>query len=988
MRKKLSRSNNKLNQFALIYWANKISLKKSAGQLERLSSLLAKSTIDLNPHQIHATVFALNSPLSRGAILADEVGLGKTIEAGIIVSQLWLEGKRRILIIVPASLRTQWCDELETHFGLSSTILDAPYFTKQINSGEPTPMTVDGIYIASLQFVYSRIELIKKQPWDLVLIDEAHKLRRVYRGKDASKMAFALRDAIEDKPKLLLTATPLQNNLMELYGLVSFIDNKLLGAKYYYKTRFVDPISLDSSKSNSALQTLRKLVVGREDQDFFSPSGVIVRTLREQIKGYINFPPRNSITQDFTPTKQEQLLYELVSEYLQRPRIAAIEATQRNLMVLVYRKLLASSSFAIAPTLEKLFKRLEGELELRKKERDKPELLQKLEEDELADRVEDVDEIEGLEKELVGKGRVSADFTDEEVKEEIKELKQYHQLAVSIKRNVKGDALIKALKKVFTLARKKGWPGKAVVFTESRRTQRYLEKVLNRNGISYTPFSGSNVSKQAQKAYEIWKREFPELAVDMSRNVAVRQALIYDFKTRSQVLLSTEAGAEGLNLQFCNIVVNYDLPWNPQRVEQRIGRCHRYGQEYEVIVANMLNTKNYADKRVLELMQHKLHLFGGLFGASDEILGALESGIDFEKRIVEIYQTCKTPKEISEAFEKLQKEMEFELSGAIKKVRSQLIEQFDAPIIKLFKKTKTELTRVLSEYDGSLLRLCKLYFGSKIQPTSDPGIYKVAHQDLTKKYLFREEKKEEIGKLSRVHSDHPLIKHILDDINEISTSPIPKTVFNYSASETKIKGLEKYLDKEGFIFLFQLKVKGVEEDEILAPLSFIKENNDYLPIPYNTARFIVELDSEQINEITEKSPISKERLLAEWRKWQSEAVAKFEKRNERLYIREEERIYRYWDSQAVQTKDKIEKLEKGIRDLKRKRQNTIDFDKKRKLAQKIQKTEISLQRLKIQQTKIEAEALENKQKDIDELNEKLKLDITEKLIAVTKFMFV
>ena len=977
-----------LNKFGLIYWANKISLKKSAGQLERLSSLLAKSTIDLNPHQIYATIFALNSPLSRGAILADEVGLGKTIEAGIIISQLWLEGKKRILIIVPASLRTQWRDELETHFGISSTILDTPYFIRQINLGKPMPMTINGIYIASLPFVYKRIKLVKKQPWDLVLVDEAHKLRRVYRGRDASKMAFALRDAIQDKPKLFLTATPLQNNLMELYGLASFIDNKLLGTKYYFKTRFIEQIVGNPSKSNAALQILRRLVAGPEDQDFFSPSGVIVRTLRKQIKNYVKFPPRQSVTQDFTPTEQEQLLYNQVSDYLKRPRAAAIETTQRNLMILVYRKLLASSSFAISPTLEKLFKRLKKELELRKLEKEKQQLLQGIGKDELMDRVEDRDELEALEKELESKRRISNSFSDEEIKAEIEELENYYYLATSIKKNVKGEALVKALNSIFSLAQKKGWPKKAVVFTESRRTQKYLGDVLKNNKITYTLFNGSNMSEKAGKAYEAWKKEFPELALDISRKVAIRQALIHDFKTHSQVLLTTEAGAEGLNLQFCNIVVNYDLPWNPQRVEQRIGRCHRYGQNYEVIVANMLNTQNYADKRVLELMEQKLHLFNGLFGASDEILGALESGVDFEKRIVNIYQTCQTPQEIDKAFEKLQKEMQFHLNQQVKQMRSKIIEQFDAPILRLFKRTKTELTKVLSEYDEALFRLCKLYFGDKIRSTSSPGIYKITHKGETKEYLFREEKKNEIGKLSRAHTDHPLIKKILQRAKEISTSPIPTTLFYYSKSVAKIKELNKYLNKGGFIFLFKLMIKGVEEDEILTPLIFVKQNNCFIPLSYNTSCFIVELNSEQINETAKKSPISKKELLAEWEKWRKQAVQKFEKRNERLYIREEERIYRYWDSQALKTKDKIEKLVKEIKDLKRKRQNTIDFGKKRKFAQKVQKREMSLQRLKIQQTKIESEALREKGKDIDELNEKLKLNIEEELIAVTKFRLV
>ncbi len=976
-----------LNIFALKYWAEKIRLSKSAGQLERLSSLLAKSSIDLNPHQIHATVFAFNSPLSRGAILADEVGLGKTIEAGIIISQLWLEDKKRILIVVPASLRTQWQDELETHFGLSSTVLDTPSFLKEVDSGNPTPLTTEGIFITSLPFVCNRIKLVEKQPWDLIVVDEAHKLRRVYRGKDASKMAYALRGAIKDKPKLLLTATPLQNNLLELYGLVSFIDDKLLGSKYFFKTRFVDKITQNSSKSNSALVELRKLVVGPEDQDFFSPSGVLVRTLRKQVKGSIKFPLRKSNTQDFTPSDEEYALYEKVSEYLKRQRIAAIQATQRNLMILVYRKLLASSSFAIAPTLKKLFERLERELKLRKIEKESK--FAEIKGDKAKSEIrESSEELENLEKDMESKGRVPQDFTDEEIQKEIKELKEYYQSARSIKINVKGEALVSALKNIFKMAGKKGFPEKALVFTESRRTQNYLEKVFKANNIAFTSFNGSNSSKEARKAYESWRKEFPEHALNLSRKVAVRQALIHEFKTKTQVLVSTEAGAEGLNLQFCNIIVNYDLPWNPQRVEQRIGRAHRYGQKHEVIVINMLNTKNYADKRVLELMQEKLHLFDGLFGASDEILGVIESGVGFEKRIVDIYQTCKTPKQIDKAFVDMQKDMEFELSSKIKKVRTQIIEQFDAPILKLFKKTKIELSKVLSEYDESLLKLCMLYFREDIKATKDPGKYSIKYDGKKKGYLFRKEKEEEIGKISRVHNDHPIIMHIIDKADSSSTDPIPTVKINYSKSQSKIKGLEKYLNKEGYIFLFKLMVRGVEEDEALTPLVFVKNGENYKAIPYDFSRFIVELDSEMMKETTAKSPISKEVLLSVWEKWRKDAVAKYESRNEKLYIREEERISRFWNTQSLSTKDKIEKTEPEIKDLIRKKYNTIDFDHKRQLSQKIQKAEIKLQRLKIKQTQEEAEALRGKQKDIRELNKKLKPDMTEELIAITKFMLV
>src|SRR6516162_4682354 len=123
-------------------------------------------------------------------------------------------------------------------------------------------------------------------------------------------------------------------------------------------------------------------------------------------------------------------------------------------------------------------------------------------------------------------------------------------------------------------------------------------------------------------------------------------------------MIATEAAAEGINLQFCSMVVNYDLPWNPQRIEQRIGRCHRYGQRYDVVVVNFLNKNNAADQRVYELLAEKFKLFSGVFGASDEVLGAIESGVEFEKRIVSIYQNCRSTEEIESAFERLREEMD------------------------------------------------------------------------------------------------------------------------------------------------------------------------------------------------------------------------------------------------------------------------------------------------------------------------------------------
>ena len=976
-----------INKIPLIYWANKISLQKSAGQAERLSSLLAQSTIDLNPHQLHATLFAFNSPLSRGAILADEVGLGKTIEAGLVASQLWLEGKRRILIIVPASLRTQWQEELEVHFNLPSTIVDKNYFDAQINSGAPTPLTIEGIFIVSLPFVYRRIGLVESQPWDLVIIDEAHKLRRVYRGEDASKMAFGLRQAIQDKPKLLLTATPLQNDLLELYGLISFIDNKLLGSQYFFKTRFVEPLKQEGVDPNPILKKIRELILGPADgSNFEHPQGVIVRTLRHQVRHYINFPPRKSFTIDFDPNDQEWKLYEVVSAYLQRKDIAAIEHTQRNLMILVYRKLLASSSFAIAPTLKRLADRLKNELILRSSKKDREQNESENNAKYLLEGSEEIEELEEIEGSV--KERVLGEFTDNDIINEIKELEEYYKLAISIEENAKGVALVNTLRNIFNEAKKKNWPEKVVIFTESRRTQEYLKRILKENGFRVTIFNGSNNSKDAQKAYNNWKKEFPESAMNLSHSIATRQALIYEFKTDSQVLLTTEAGAEGLNLQFANIVVNYDLPWNPQRVEQRIGRCHRYGQRYETLVVNMLNTRNYADKRLLELLKQKLNLFDGIFGSSDGILGAIESGVDFEKKIFEVYQTCKTPEEIDTAFKKIQKELEGLRKKEIVDIKVRVIDYFDEPILQVFKKTEEEVSAVLNEYDQSMIRLCNLYFVDEMQATKDPGIFDITFQKQKKQYLFREEKEEEKGKIARIHQDHSIIKHILKEVTGLTTKPIPIIEIHYTKSSKKMQSIDNQKGKEGMLYLFKLIVEGVETDEALAPLFFIQDKDVWHTLDLQEGKFLIELPIHNAKKNIEKSPFSKEKLIEEWNKWKIVAVERFEKRNKRLYIREQDRIERFWDSQTLKNQDQIEKLEREIKELKRKKSNTIAFEHLRELAQKIQRAEIRLQRLKVEKIKLETNALEEKEKDFKDLNKKLELNKREELLAVAKFKII
>lgn len=349
------------------YYAHELTRRCSAHQLDKLNKSILNASVDLNPHQLDAAMFAFRSPLSRGAILADEVGLGKTIEAGLIISQLWAERKRRILVIVPASLRKQWERELLDKFYIGSAILETRNHNRLVREGNPRPFEqTDQVLICSYNFARAKADDLTRIAWDLVVIDEAHRLRNVY--KQGNKIARAIRDAIGSAPKVLLTATPLQNNLLELHGLVSFLDPHVFGSVESFREQFIRIGSWDDQKYHILpAKTRIEMVLGaipRKEVNYDNLRARLQpfcqRTLRRQVTEYIRYTNRISLTQDFTPTNEEVRLYESVSAYLQRGATFALPSSQRALLTLVMRKILASSSFAITATLARLIERLEA----------------------------------------------------------------------------------------------------------------------------------------------------------------------------------------------------------------------------------------------------------------------------------------------------------------------------------------------------------------------------------------------------------------------------------------------------------------------------------------------------------------------------------------------------------------------------------------------------------------------------------------------------
>jgi superfamily II DNA or RNA helicase len=781
------------------YLAHELTKRCASDNVEKLASVLADAQVDLNPHQVDAALFAFRSPFSKGAILADEVGLGKTIEAGLLLAQKWAERKRRLLVIVPANLRKQWSQELEDKFHLPSVILESRSFNEIVRAGNLNPFQQNAIILCSYHFVRSKEPYVRQTPWDLVVIDEAHRLRNVY--KASSKIAIAIKEAVAPYPKVLLTATPLQNSLLELYGLVSIIDDYAFGDLQSYRGRFA---RLGNDGEFVALK------------ERLAP--LCKRTLRRQVLEYIKYTNRLALVQEFVPTPEEQRLYNLVSGYLQRDKLYALPASQRQLVTLILRKLLASSTHAISATLAGMVQRLEASATASEAVDQPPDTLDEdwEELDELADEWEE----DGNETAPPERARLTPDQI-EELKRETAELREFYALAKSIVKNSKGEVLLAALRKGFNAAAEAqaaqgsaALQQKAIIFTESRRTQEYLFKLLEQTEFAgkVMLFNGTNNDLTSKAIYRGWlERNKGTDRISGSPSADIRAALVEHFRDEAAILIATEAAAEGINLQFCNLVVNYDLPWNPQRIEQRIGRCHRYGQKFDVVVVNFLNKTNAADQRVYQLLDQKFRLFSGVFGASDEVLGAVESGVDFEKRIAAIYHKCRTPEQIQFEFDQLQRELETEIVEGQRDAREKLLENFDQEVVE---KVRIESQDVLDRFNERLWRLT-VHLLRDYARFDDEGYSFMLHRnpfpgETIHPGPYRMGKRSEDANTYRV--GHPLAQRVLGLGRGLSVPPAEVT-FRYRESGKKIAILEPLLDASGWLALTRLTVRAMETED-------------------------------------------------------------------------------------------------------------------------------------------------------------------------------
>jgi hypothetical protein len=494
---------------------------------DRFLPVFASSDITVYPFQIAAAGFTLRSPYLNGAVLCDEAGMGKSHEAMLIITQKWLEGQTHILIAVPnADLLIQWSEMIERYYTIPYIVLaDREDWDKSISEDNPNAFEQDTIVLTTYDFAADNVATASTVKWDLTVFDEATALSPVY--QENSTQAKTLKRIAGDSFKLLLTGTPIEKNIMDLYGLMYFIDESILPDEKEYLTRY-----LRKPENYPELAEL----VGK----------YCFRTLRSQAKHYAKVPERLLITLEYTQSAKERELYELLYAYINKPNKLAFPEMDTYDLALRLLGLQSSSTVAILQTVKGIIRRLES--------------------------------MPNAENEL-------------------RELHRIQAMAESITEDAKIKLLLTVLEKDFALMKKTGANRKAVIFTESIETQKYLFSFL--------------------------RDKYKTLLYNGSADYSV----IRQFKTDGEVLISTDNGARGFNLEEAAFVIHYDLLYNTLKMEQRIDRVHRLGQENDVLSFAFIDKNNFSDVRKLELINKRMLVSDGVFGISDEIVGGFTDNI-------------------------------------------------------------------------------------------------------------------------------------------------------------------------------------------------------------------------------------------------------------------------------------------------------------------------------------------------------------------------
>jgi len=490
-------------------------------------TLLSRSALRFEPfdYQLGAAQAVLRRMRGR-AILADEVGLGKTIEAGLVLSELRMRGMAdRSLVLAPAGLVDQWREELERKFALPTSVARAGGADPGAPGVVDRPVLVASIAAARREPLRSRL---LEHPWDLVVVDEAHRLRN---PRSASgRLARELRA----RYLLLLTATPVENKLADLYELVSLVAPGLLGTPAQFRAKH----AAGSGEDAAAPRNVAELRARTRE--------VMVRHRRSEVA--LMLPHRLAETVLVTPDQDEAALY---ADIIRRVRLEGRKAGPSTVLALRgLARLAGSSPAAVAPTLAKL-----GWVELAERART------------------------------------------------IRTHQKARVLVERLRRHVERDE-------------------KVLVFTGFRKTLEAITAEVGRAGLPAATYHGS-----------------------LSRGD--KEAAIARFRDEVPILLSTESAGEGRNLQFCHVMINMDLPWNPMQIEQRVGRLHRVGQEHDVVLTNLV-ARGSIEQRILHVLEAKINLFELVVGELDMILGRVDDDLDFESEVFGAFLTAEDDAEFEQ----------------------------------------------------------------------------------------------------------------------------------------------------------------------------------------------------------------------------------------------------------------------------------------------------------------------------------------------------
>lgn len=896
-----------LTAYQAKYYAHELQRSYANDHVGKLAGLLFDAQVEPKPHQIDAALFALQTPYLNGVILADEVGLGKTIEAGIVITQYWAERRRQILVIVPSSLRQQWQQELFEKFLIPSQLLDPKVKDEQLaRIGQQN----SEVLICSYEFAL-RHEASLMRRWDLVVCDEAHRLRNFYTGRNKAPEAIS-RIVRESSKTILLTATPLQNRLEELYGLVSVFD-----PEYFY--------SLDAFRE----RYIKNKGAGENDDLVERVATISKRTLRRDVEKYIHFTKRLPITVEFMPSPAEIDLYDKVNNYLQRDELYAFSNSQRHLTALIVRKRLGSSTYAVASTLERIADRLEAEISagVRRDSRG-GFILDDFTADDLTE-----EEIESLEAETAlvtefGPGAAEAldKNTREAMRAEVDELRSYAALARSINVNQKAVKLLEALDMGFERLDELGAPQKAIIFTDSTKTQEYIARTLidAGRGEGLVLFSGDNNNSASNDIYRNWLEANKDGDVITGIPAADRRKAIVDyFRENGKIMIATEAAAEGINLQFCSMLVNYDLPWNPQRVEQRIGRIHRFGQRFDVVVVNFANKGNAAEARILELLADKFHLFKGVFGASDEVLGSIEDGLDFEKSISRILNDSRSDADIDRAFKKLESQYATEISSEMAAAKAKVFDNLDPNVQDRLKSYDAQSGEVLNKFERLLLAVTRRQLDGCAHFEGDGRHFVLSESPVndapTGRYFF---KSEPVDNAHQYRFSGPLARYVVESAKTVPT-PTRELTFSLRQSERVSTAMKKLAGQSGEITVklvtFSMKAKNDDISESYMLAGGLTDEGDWLDHEY-VAEILDLFCIEEGPEIVIDDAKFEEHLAERRDSLEREVQG----RNSRYYDQQEELLYRNQQDRRAESEGKIREYKSKEKEARKNARATDD----------------------------------------------------------------